>query len=75
MAKKFSLALEKLDYMLSTIPKKYASQLWLIRGAVHAQLGNSGEAKKDYKRAAKYDPDNAAKFIDAKQSVYLPVFP
>jgi hypothetical protein len=36
MDKKFTLALEKLDFMLSTIPKKYANQLWIIRGAVHA---------------------------------------
>jgi len=35
MQKKFSSALDKLDYMLSTIPKKYVNQLWLIRGAVH----------------------------------------
>lgn len=36
MAKRFKEALEKLDYILSTIPKKYANQIWLIRGAVHA---------------------------------------
>ena len=36
MGKKYTLALEKLDYMLSTIPRKYANQLWLIRGSVHA---------------------------------------
>lgn len=47
MAKKYSTALDKLDYMLSTIPKKYSSQLWLIRGAIHTQMGNTPQAKKD----------------------------
>jgi hypothetical protein len=61
--------------MLSNITKKYSNQLCIIRGAVHAQLGNTLEAKKDFKCASKYDPDNATKFIDAKQNVYLPVFP
>jgi len=61
--------------MLSTIPKKYANQLWIIRGAIHAQLNNALESKKDYKRASKYDPDNATNFIDDKKNVYLPVFP
>ena len=41
MAKKNQNALEKLDYMLSTIPKKYAAQLWLIKGSLAAQLGNT----------------------------------
>jgi hypothetical protein len=55
MAKKFKEAVERLDFMLATIPKKYAHQLWLIRGACHAQLHNSPLAKKDWKRAAKFD--------------------
>jgi len=29
--KSYTKALEKLDYMINTVPKKYANQLWLIR--------------------------------------------
>lgn len=29
--KDYKQALTKLDYMLDTVPKKYANQLWLIR--------------------------------------------
>ena len=35
MMKDYKKALTKLDYMLDTIPKKYAGQLWLLRGLVN----------------------------------------
>jgi hypothetical protein len=41
LAKRYQQALEKLEYMLQTIPKKYANQLWLIKGAIHTQLNNA----------------------------------
>ena len=64
MQKKYASALDKLDYMLSTIPKKYVNQLWLIRGAVNHALGNAPIAKKDFARATKFDGDNANKFLE-----------
>ena len=35
MLKDYKKALTKLDYMLDTVPKKYSSQLWLLRGLVN----------------------------------------
>jgi len=35
MLKDYKKALTKLDYILDTIPKKYANQLWLLRGLVN----------------------------------------
>ena len=64
-----------MDYMFNTIPKKYASQLWLIRGQIHKILRNQNAAKKDFKRAEKQDNENYVKFIQQKQNVYLSVFP
>ena len=29
--KNYTKAIEKLDYMIETVPKKYAGELWLIR--------------------------------------------
>ena len=49
--KQYEKAIEKLDYMFNTIPKKYAGQLWLIRGQLYKTLGNQEAAKKDLKRA------------------------
>ena len=51
--KQYEKAIEKLDYMFNTIPKKYAGQLWLIRGQLYKTLGNQEAAKKDLKRAQK----------------------
>ena len=48
--------------MFNTIPKKYASQLWLIRAQIHKILRNTSEAKKDFKRAEKNDKENYIKF-------------
>ena len=73
--KQYDKALEKLDYMFNTIPKKYAGQLWLIRGQIHKVLRNQNAAKKDFKRAEKQDNENYVKFIQQKQNVYLSVFP
>ena len=61
--------------MFNTIPKKYASQLWLIRGQINKILRNSNEAKKDFKRAEKNDSENFIKFFQSKENVYLSVFP
>ena len=36
----YKKALEILNYMFETIPKKYAGQLWLIRSQVHLLSGN-----------------------------------
>ena len=38
--KDYKKALDILNYMLDTIPKKYAAQLWLIRGQLHQIKGN-----------------------------------
>ena len=67
--KEYKKALTKMDYILDTIPKKYAGQLWLIRYIVNVILGHAHVAKKDLKRAYKYDKENTYKFIDQKQSV------
>jgi hypothetical protein len=50
--------------MLETIPKKYAHQLWLIKGQVNQIMGNNQQAKKDFKRAYKYDKENAQKYLE-----------
>jgi len=47
-----------MDYMLDTIPKKYAAQLFLLRGLINSVLNNP-QAKKDFANAQKYDPENA----------------
>lgn len=50
--KNYSKAIEKLDYMLDTVPKKYANQLWLIRAQALLQSGGGSElVQKDMKRA------------------------
>ena len=74
--KDYKKALTKLDYIFDTIPKKYAGQLWLIRGLVNQQVnGHQHLAKKDFKKAYKYDKENATKFLDLKQNVQVPIFP
>ena len=73
--KDYKQALTKLDYILDTIAKKYASQIWLIKGAVNKILGYTKESKNDFKRARKYDKENATKFLDGGEDVYLNVFP
>lgn len=35
LMKDYKKAQTKLDYMFETMPKKYASQLWLVRGLVN----------------------------------------
>lgn len=32
--KQWSEALERIDFMLETIPKKYSEQLWLLRALI-----------------------------------------
>lgn len=61
--------------MFETIPKKYAGQLWLIRAQAYSLSGNQTQAKKDLKRAEKYDNDTFISFMQKKESVYLTVFP
>ena len=61
--------------MLSTVPKKYTSQLWIIRGIIHQLLNNSQMSKKDIKRALKYDKENTLKYTEQNKNIYLPVFP
>jgi len=76
MMKDYKKAQAKLDYMFETMPKKYASQLWLVRGLVNQQItGSMGQAKKDFKRAHKYDEESASKFLDQRSSVQLAIFP
>ena len=64
--KQYEKALEKLDYMFNTIPKKYAGQLWLIRGQINKILRNQSAAKKDFRRAEKQDNENYVKFVQQK---------
>ena len=61
--KQYEKAIAKLDYMFNTIPKKYAGQLWLIRGQIHKIMRNQAAAKKDFKRAEKHDNENYVKFV------------
>lgn len=75
MAKDYDQALEKLDYILDTIAKKYANQLWLIRAVINEILGNTDAAKKDFQRAYKYDKENAVKYLEKNEDVYLNIFP
>jgi len=67
--------LSKLNYILDTIAKKYANQLWLIRAILNDLLGKEQEFKMDLKRAYKYDRENTKNFIEKKEDVYLNVFP
>ena len=64
MLREWKKALTKVDYILDTIPKKYAPQLWLIRALLNQYLGHSPAAKKDFKRAYKYDTENTQKYVD-----------
>lgn len=66
MKKEYKKAMTKLNYMFDTIPKKYASQLWLIRGQLYTAMGDNNFAKKDFKRAYKHDEENTRKFLDQK---------
>lgn len=75
MAKDYEQALEKLDYILDTIAKKYASQLWLIRAVINEILGNADAARKDFQRAYKYDKENAIKYLEKNEDVHLSIFP
>lgn len=84
---KFDQALEKLNFMLETIPRKYADQLWLIRGQVRAQVAEkAGKGSQKYQsemqasdsdmnRASKYDTENFKAFIDGNSNVMIGVFP
>ena len=65
----------KLDYIIDTIAKKYVNQIWLIRGVINDILGYNEQSKKDFKRAYKYDKENATKFFDKKEDVKLNIFP
>ena len=68
-------ALTKLDYILDTIAKKYADQIWLLRGVVNSVLGFDNIAEKDFRRAYKYDRTLTEQFLDQKQDVRLNIFP
>lgn len=71
----FKKALEVLNYIFDTVPKKYASQLWLIRAQILQAQGNVALARKDFRRAEKYDKETFTKFVTQKESVFLTVFP
>lgn len=61
--KNYTKALERLDYLLNTVPKKYASQLWLIRAqTMHNIQAGADLVQKDMKRALKYDKENCVQF-------------
>lgn len=75
LARNYEQALAKLDYILQTISKKYAGQLWLIRGIINQILGYDSQSRRDFKRAFKHDRDNAHKFLVKGQDVFLNVFP
>lgn len=75
MLKDYKKALTKVDYIMDTMPKKYAAQLWLIRYILNTIVGHSQQAKQDLKRAYKYDNENTIKYIDQKVNVTLTVFP
>ncbi len=40
MLKDYKKALTKLDYIVDTMPKKYAAQIWLIRHILNSILGH-----------------------------------
>lgn len=46
--KQYKQALERLDFLIDTIPKKYAQQLWLIRGHLNSLLASSENNKNAY---------------------------
>jgi len=76
--KKYDQALERINFMLETIPKKYADQLWLIRGQIRAKLGSESEmqlSKSDMKRASKNDAENYTTFTEGRENVQIGVFP
>lgn len=75
LAKDYAQALTKLDYIIDTIAKKYVNQIWLIRGVINDILGYTDQSKKDFKRAYKYDKENAAKFLEREEDIKLNIFP
>jgi tetratricopeptide (TPR) repeat protein len=75
LAGDYKKALSKLDYIIDTIAKKYAHQLWIIRGVINEILGYGQQAKKDFKRAYKYDRENTTKLLEKHEDIYLNVFP
>jgi hypothetical protein len=61
--KNYTKAIERLDYMINTVPKKYANQLWLIRAqAMNNIQAGADLVSKDMKRALKYDKENCMQF-------------
>ena len=75
LSRNYEHALAKLDYILQTISKKYAGQLWLIRGIINQLLGYDQQATKDFKRAFKHDRENAHKYLVKGENIFLNVFP
>ena len=75
LAKDYAQALTKLDYIIDTIAKKYVNQLWLIRAIINDILGYTPQAKKDFKRAYKYDKENTTKFLQEQEDIKLNIFP
>ena len=74
--KNYTKALEKLDYMLNTVPKKYANQLWLIRAQTLQNIqAGADQVSKDMKMSLKYDKENCLLFQEGKKNVFLTVFP
>jgi hypothetical protein len=61
--KNYTKAIERLDYMINTVPKKYANQLWLIRAQAMSNIQAGADlVSKDMKRALKYDKENCMQF-------------
>jgi hypothetical protein len=60
----YKKALNKLSFMIDSIPRKYLGQLWLLRGLINVSLGNISDSKRDFNLAKKHDPENASKYLD-----------
>lgn len=75
LAGDYKKALSKLDYIIDTIAKKYAHQLWIIRGVLNQILGYTDQSKNDFKRAYKYDKENTTDFLEKHKDIKLNIFP
>ena len=75
LQKDYNKALAKLDFVIDTIAKKYANQLWILRGIVNDILGYKDQSVKDLKRAYKYDKENTSKLLDQGEDIHLGIFP
>lgn len=75
MMEKFEDALDIFKTMINNGPEKYSKSMFLIRGLIYQQLGESHKSKLDFNKAFDEDHENAVRYFDEKQNVTINPFP